>query len=80
MTIIGAYARVCDDHLEAARRGLAAVVGVTVFDLERPGAIGLLVEAASVDLAHAVLTQDLPAVEGVLGILPVYVNDDAEDA
>ena len=79
MTIVGAYLRVREPQIAAARQGLGAMAGVTTFDLDEPGTIGVLVEAATLDDAHAVVTRDLPAIDGVLGVWPVYVHDDEDE-
>lgn len=78
MVVVGAYA-----HLELSQESsvpprLEALDGVSTFDLGVAGKIGILIEARSLDEAHARLTQEVREVEGVRGVFPVYVN--AEEA
>jgi len=76
MTIVGAYARICETVPGTARLRLCSLAGVTTFDLAEPDTIGLLVEAATLDDAYAVVTRDLPAIDGVVGVWPVFVHDE----
>ena len=74
MPIVSAFARIETDEIDAIRRRLEALDGVTPFDLEEFGKIGVLIEAADLDTAHNTLNETVKETEGVLGVWPVYVN------
>lgn len=76
MVIVGAFARVETTDVEGTRRRLAALDGVSTFDLDRPEKVGVLIEADDLDDAHARLTTQVQRVEGVMGVWPVYVNNE----
>ncbi len=78
MVVIGAFARIELDEADSVHKRLDALRGVSTFDLGDRKKVGILVEAEDMDGAHRVLTRDLRAVEGVLGVWPVYVHDEAE--
>ncbi len=78
MVVVGAYARVETAAAVEVRARLAAVGGVSTFDLDEPGKVGLLIEAASVAAAHARLCGELAEVPGVLGVWPVFVGAETE--
>jgi nitrate reductase NapAB chaperone NapD len=80
MTVVGAFARIDGDDMEGVRHRLETLPGVSTFDLADPGKVGILIEAETVDQAHHCLTQDIRAVEGVLGAWPVYLHDEEEEA
>jgi len=77
MPTVGAFARIEIDEADAIRARLAALDGVTPFDLDETGKMGLLIEAPDLDAAHGKLTKDIRQTDGVLGVWPVYV--DVED-
>ena len=76
MVVVGAFARVEVDDVDATRCRLAALDGVTTFDLDRPEKVGVLIEADDLDDAHARLTTQVQRVEGVMGVWPVYVSNE----
>ncbi|USN99624.1 MAG: hypothetical protein H6810_02880 [Phycisphaeraceae bacterium] len=78
MAIVGAFARIEADGFDQAVADLGGLEGVSTFALDEPGKIGLLIEAASLDDAHGVITRQIPAVVGVLGAWPVYANTEDE--
>lgn len=78
MPVVGAFARVKNEGLETTVRGLESIEGVSTFEIEAPGKVGLLIEAESLDNAHQVLTDNVRSVEGVLGVWPVYANIEDE--
>ena len=78
MPVVGAWARVDLSDPDATRRGLAELEGVETFDLGDPGKVGLIIDADALDAAHAVLTREVPAVEGVLCAWPVSVHLDED--
>ena len=82
MAIVGAFARVEIDQYPRAESDLNAIEGVSTFDLEEPGKVGLLVETGDLDEAHGIIKHTIPAVPGVLGVWPVYANieDEADEA
>lgn len=78
MATVGAYIRFDGQHEATVRRELSKMTGVELFELDQPGMLGLIVEADSIDAAHAVLTRDVRAVDGVTGAFPIYVNIEDE--
>jgi len=78
MVVIGAFARVEVERVDSVQQKIDAMPGVSTFDLGDEKKVGILVEAAHMEAAHRVLTRDLREVEGVLGVWPVYVHDEAE--
>ena len=74
MPTVGALARVQITVREDTKRELAALPGVETFDLEDEQQLGVLIEAPSLDEAHAVLSKDIPRATGVLCVWPVYMN------
>ena len=78
MAIVGAFARIDADHAEACRWSLDELPGVSTFDLPETGKLGVLVEADSLDNAHAIVTTTIRSTPGVLGVWPVYANTEDE--
>ena len=76
MPIVGAFARVEVDGVDQTRRRLDGLAGVETFDLDDAGKVGLLIETTDLDSAHALLTKTIPEAEGVLGVWPIYLNDE----
>lgn len=76
MIVVGAYARVDPAEPERVRRRLDALAGVETFGLDDPCRIGILIEARTLDAAHELIEQVIPAVQGVLGIWPIFVGDE----
>ena len=74
--VVGAFARIDAGNADLIRSRLARLPGVEPFDLDRPGALGLLIEAPDLDGAHALLTGDIRAVDGVLAAWPIYAHFD----
>lgn len=79
MAVVGAYARIdrSEEALVPAR--LEALEGVSTFNLDEPGKLGVLIEAESLDAAHALLLQSIEKLEGVLGVFPVYAHAEPEE-
>ena len=78
MAIVGAYARIDLADPQAVRCRLAEVSGVTLFDLDEPGKVGLVLEADSLDDAHTTLRAGIEKVDGVLGVWPVYADTESD--
>jgi nitrate reductase NapAB chaperone NapD len=78
MPIVGALARVEFENLAKTRDRLNALSGVETFDLDQPGKIGILIEVNDLDAAHTLVATTIPQTEGVMGVWPVFVNN--EDA
>ncbi len=78
MAVVGAFARIDLSSPQAVRERLAAVSGVTVFDLGEAGKIGLVIEADDLDEAHRKLRVEIEEIEGVLGVWPVYAHMEPE--
>ncbi len=76
MIVVGAYVRVDPADAEATRERLDALAGVETFGLDDPYRVGILIEAERLDAAHELIEQVIPAVEGVLGVWPIFVGDE----
>jgi len=76
MPIIGALARIELEDEAATRVLLNEIEGVSTFDLEGEGKVGLLIESSDLDAGHALITHILPQVPGVMGLWPVFVNNE----
>ncbi len=81
MATLGVYVRIDPEQLEAVRRALDALSGVTTFDLDEAGQLGVILEADDLEAAHAALTGPVHRVPGVLAAWPVYAHfgDDEEE-
>jgi nitrate reductase NapAB chaperone NapD len=66
--------------VDEVRSQLAAMEGITLFDLDDPGKIGLIVESANLDEAHYTIMHQIRKTEGVLGIWPIYANFEPENS
>jgi len=80
MAVVGAYVHVDVQSADAVRRELSAIEGVSTFKLDEPGKVGLVIEAADLDEAHAILKNDVQGCEGVLGAWPVYAHFEPDEA
>lgn len=78
MATVGAYVRFDTAKRAAIRDQLSRIGGVEPFDLEPPGTLGLVVQAEDIDAAHATLTRQVRAVDGVHGVWPLYINIEDE--
>jgi len=78
MAVVGAFARVDLTNPEAVRERLAAVRGVTPFDLGEVGKIGLVIEADDLDAANEMLRVEIKEIDGILGVWPVYAHMESE--
>lgn len=74
MTIVGALARIHIEDAGAVQARLASLGGVELFSVESPGRVGLIVEASDLDAAHARITREIEALDGVLAVWPVFVH------
>ena len=79
MAIVGAFARVETEQVTACRGELDLLDGVSTFDLDDPDKLGVLIEAESLNEAHALITESVRTTVGVLGVWPVYVNTEDEE-
>ncbi len=78
--VVGALARVDVDRRQETRARIEALEGFTTFDVEDPLKLGVLIEATTLEEAHARFVSQLTSVDGVLGAWPVSVDiDQAED-
>ena len=85
LVIVGVLARIETGESTAVRRRLNALEGVETFDLPETERLGVLIEADSLDAAHARLDADVRTTAGVLGTWPVSIevddsNGDAADS
>jgi nitrate reductase NapAB chaperone NapD len=71
---VGAFARVDMNCIALVHENLSALEGITLFDLEDPAKVGLIIEASNLDLAYDTIQHQIRQVEGVLGVWPVYAN------
>jgi hypothetical protein len=81
MPLVGAFARIDVSDQKTVRQRLRGLGDVETFDVGDPGKVGLLIEVPDLDAAHEMLTRQLRAIEGVLGVWPVSVHlDEPESA
>lgn len=78
MAVVGAFARIDLVTPQRVHERLAAVPGVTLFDLGEAAKIGLVIEASDLDDAHRKLRVEIEKIEGVLGVWPVYAHMENE--
>ena len=78
MAIVGAFARVDSEQASACQKLLDELVGVSTFEINDPDKVGILIEADSLDQAHAMVSKTIRSTPGVLGVWPVYVNTEDE--
>ncbi len=78
MAIVGAFARIESDLISSCQSALEEIAGVSIFDIEDPDKLGVLVEADSLNEAHSTITTTIRTTPGVLGVWPVYVNTEDE--
>ncbi len=78
MAIVGAFARIESDLSSSCQSALEEITGVSIFDIEDPDKLGVLVEADSLNEAHSTITKTIRTTPGVLGVWPVYVNTEDE--
>ena len=74
--VVGALARVDQDCRQEVCSRIEALEGFSTFVVEDPLKVGVLIEASSLDEAHMRFTDQLTAVDGVLGAWPVSVESD----
>jgi len=74
--VLGAYARIDPGSATGLRDRLGDLAGMTVFDLDDPGKLGLVLEADNAEDAHQLLTQTVAHLPGVLGVWPVSLELD----
>ena len=74
--VVGALARVDQDCRHEVCSRIETLEGFSTFAVEDPLKVGVLIEASSLDEAHMRFTDQLTAVEGVLGAWPVSVESD----
>ncbi len=78
MAVVGVFARIDLERTSSCRDALEGFGGVSTFDVDDPDKLGILVEADSLDDAHATITKNIRSTPGVLGVWPVYVNTEDE--
>lgn len=69
--VIGAYVRLDASASEAVRERLRGLEGVTLFDLDEAGKVGVILEAEDMDRAHDRLVHRVARVPGVWGVWPI---------
>ncbi len=79
MTVIGACARIDSSDAVGIRERLATLGGVSTFDLDDPGRVGLLIESESLDAAHQTLCEEIKLVAGVMAVWPIYVDTEQDE-
>ncbi len=78
--IVGVLTRIEPSRAAAIASALATYEGVSTFPLEPAEKLGVLIEAADLDSAHARITQDIRHTPGVLGCWPVSAEFDSDPA
>ena len=78
MAIVGAFARIDSEYSQHCQDDLNHLDGVSTFDIHDEDKLGILIEADSLDDAHAAITKTIRSTPGVLGVWPVYVNTEDE--
>ncbi len=76
--VVGALARIVPSRRHEAMRALAHYAGVSTFELELDGMLGVLVEAETLNVAHSLIAESVSDTPGVLGVWPVSVEVDPE--
>ncbi len=76
MVTVGVFVRAWSEQLNEVAGRLDALDGVSTFDLEDPGGIGVLLQGFEPDEAYEKLTGEVMAVEGVLAAWPVHTELD----
>ncbi len=79
-TTVGVLVRVDPARSQLVAEELGALDGISVFDVHKPGSIGVLMEVADLDTAHSVLRRDVMGVDGVRAAWPVHAHFDPSDA
>lgn len=80
MVVIGLFVRVDRECAPDVEERLAQLDGATLFPLETPGAVGLLLRAADPDDGYRRLNDELLAVPGVLAAWPLHTELAADPA
>lgn len=80
VAVLGVLARVEVAERDRVVDLLQRIEGVTPFLIDEPGRIGLVLEADSLELAHARLLEEIESTPGVLGTWPVFVHAEDETA
>ena len=78
--VVGALARIEPSRRTEVICALVSHEGVSTFELEHDAKLGVLVEAESLDAAHALITRSVADAPGVLGVWPVSLELDPDVA
>lgn len=74
MVTVGVFVRAEIDEIGQVAERLDALESVSTFELEDPGALGVLLQGLDADEAYLKLTQEVMAVEGVLAAWPIHTE------
>ena len=72
MVILGVLARVDVGERDQICSRLAQLPGVSTFSVGETLRVGILVERATIEDAHVVLSSEVEQIPGVLGVWPVF--------
>ncbi|MCA8959525.1 MAG: chaperone NapD [Planctomycetes bacterium] len=76
MTIVSALARVDIPRIAETKQRLSRLPGVEVQSTVDPGKLAVVIEGASIDATHHVLTQQVATTDGVLAVWPIYMEEE----
>jgi len=80
MATLGILARVNVPDREAVLGAIDRLDGVSSFSVEEEERVGILIEATTTERAHAVLTEQVDLLPGILATWPVFSHFDSEEA
>jgi nitrate reductase NapAB chaperone NapD len=79
MAVVGALLRMHLSERGRIIRELQHLPGVSTFSVEEQERIGLVLEGPSLEELHSVLTTEIAAMPGVLGVWPAFAHCESED-
>lgn len=74
MALVGVLVSVHPHDAEDVTTRLEAISGVSTFSVDVEGRVGVMIDAETIDAAHALLTRKVSPTTGVLTAWPVHVE------
>jgi len=74
MALVGVLVSVHPQDAGDVTTRLEAISGVSTFSVDVEGRIGVMIDADTIDTAHALLTREVSPTTGVLTAWPVHVE------